>query len=75
MVVAAMDGVTPARRAGRSSCDDPHRWVAAAQCVGADAETDGDNVEPKLPVLQLAVDEPAARGAPVRPSTAAGPAH
>jgi hypothetical protein len=41
-------------------CHDPHRWAAVAQCVGADAKTTaGDDVEPELPALQLASDDPA----------------
>src|SRR4051794_22999949 len=57
-VVVLVAGVPPARRAGRSSFHDPHRWVAARR-AGADAETGGDDVEPELPSLQLAGDGPA----------------
>src|SRR4051812_38361204 len=59
-VVALVAGVTPARRASRSPCDDPHRWVTAARRAGADAETGRDEVDPELPALQLAGDGPAA---------------
>ena len=61
MVVTLVTSVTPAKRAACSPCDDLHRWVTAAGRAGVDAETGGGDVEPGLPTLQLAADDPAVR--------------
>ena len=58
-LIVVMAGITSARRAGRSPCDDPHRWVTAVRCAGTDAEAGGGDVKPELPALQLAGDGPA----------------
>jgi hypothetical protein len=43
--------ITPARRAGRSPFNDPHRLIGTARRAGAGVEVGGDDVESKLPAL------------------------